>query len=393
MPGGVLGSGVGVDSDLFRPAFIDIVRVMTTRLGPRIVTALISLFLFPTTLPAWVNGQLLIWMEDARAQALRPTTHKFETTLGIKVLIESPANLTTNFPIVAQAAKGPDIVIWAHDKVGEWADGGLIAPLTISPAFMKNFLPSSWEAVTHRDSLWGYPIALETVTLLYNKKLVNGAPPVQLSDLYSLNRQISQQGSRTILWECNSAYYSWGILASDGGYIFGRSGTDFNVRDIGVSNSGAVEGLQQIVDLVRAGLLAKDAKSSDSENLMARGKLAMTISGPWSWPNLVKNQIDFGISSVPGINGKPGRPLVGVSAAYINRSSPNLDIATEFLQHYLLTPDALQAMDRANPIGVPALLSYYEQASAKNPLVRDLREAVEKGSIMPNIPQMGRFFS
>ncbi|MBV9672916.1 MAG: maltose/maltodextrin ABC transporter substrate-binding protein MalE, partial [Verrucomicrobia bacterium] len=44
-------------------------------------------------------------------------------------------------------------------------------------------------------------------------------------------------------------------------------------------------------------------------------------------------------------------------------------------------------------LGVPALLSYYEQASAKNPLVRDLREAVDKGSIMPNIPQMGRFFS
>jgi maltose/maltodextrin transport system substrate-binding protein len=67
--------------------------------------------------------------------------------------------------------KGPDIVIWAHDKVGEWADGGIIAPMGVSPKFVRKFYPQAWQAVPHHNSAWAYPIALETITLIYNKKL------------------------------------------------------------------------------------------------------------------------------------------------------------------------------------------------------------------------------
>jgi maltose/maltodextrin transport system substrate-binding protein len=50
-------------------------------------------------------------------------------------------------------------------------------------------------------------------------------------------------------------------------------------------------------------------------------------------------------------------------------------------------------MNAAKPIGVPALLSVYEKMASENPLVKDLNAAIDLGEIMPNIPQMGRFFS
>jgi maltose/maltodextrin transport system substrate-binding protein len=74
--------------------------------------------LVPLNAFAWTNGELLIWMDNERGGALQPIVHKFETELGLKVTIETPEKITDSFPIAAQAGKGPDVVIWAHDKVG-----------------------------------------------------------------------------------------------------------------------------------------------------------------------------------------------------------------------------------------------------------------------------------
>jgi maltose-binding protein MalE len=140
-----------------------------------------TFFLVSINLFAWTNGELLIWMDSARAQGLRLIANKFEKDLGVKVTIVTPQNITNDFPIAAQVGKGPDILIWAHDKVGEWADGGLIAPVEASNEFVDKFLPKAWQAVRYEEWVWGYPIAMETVTLIYNKRLLEGPPPKELS--------------------------------------------------------------------------------------------------------------------------------------------------------------------------------------------------------------------
>jgi maltose/maltodextrin transport system substrate-binding protein len=361
----------------------------------RLLLILSALYLVPIHLFAWTNGELLIWMDNDRGQALRPIAGNFETDLGLKVTIETPQSITDSFPIAAQAGKGPDCVIWAHDKVGEWADGGLIAPIDVTGKFVCKFFLKSWQAVMHAERLWGYPIALETVTLIYNKALLHGPPPSQLSQLASRDQEIKKDhpGVITILWDPRSAYYTWGILASGGGFVFGRKGSDYDLRNIGIATPGAVDALSEIVALIRAGILPKTCSYSETEDLMGQGKLAMMISGPWAWSNLTKKGIDFGIAQIPGIDGKVGRPFVGVSVVYFNRSSPNQDLAKEFIERYLLTEDGLAAMDLVKPIGVPALISSYEQMAKNNPHLRQLKASVDYGQVMPNVPQMGRFFS
>ena len=78
---------------------------------------------------------------------------------------------------------------------------------------------------------------------------------------------------------------------------------------------------------------------------------------------------------------------------YLNRSSPNQDLAKEFIERYLLTEDGLAAMDLVKPIGVPALISSYEKMAKNNPHLRQLKASVDYGQVMPNVPQMGRFFT
>jgi len=371
-----------------------------TRALKRVVWSRIVLFIavtsvFPAAAQAWTNGELSIWMDSDRGRALEPVIKKYTDESGIKVKIESPEKLTDSFGMAAQVSKGPDIVVWAHDKLGEWADGGLVAPVELSEEFVGKFLSKAWEAVVHQGWLWGYPIAVETVSLIYNKKLLDGPPPKDLSELGNIDATVKKEhpGASAILWDYKSSYYSWGMLASGGGYVFGKSGKEYNLQDTGLATPGAVQGLSEIIALIHSGVLPKSVSYSAVEDQMGQGKLAMIISGPWAWSNLVKSGIDFGIAPMPGIKGNLGHPFVGVSVAYVNRSSPNQDLAREFIEHYLLTDEGLSAMDHGKPIGLPALNSLREKMVSENPLLQQLNVCVDQGAVMPNIPQMGRFFT
>ena len=364
---------------------------------PKVKKIILFLTLWLIAVPAfaWKDGELLVWMDADRTLALAPILKKFEDQYAIKVHLDSPQNVTDSFPTAAQSGKGPDIVIWAHDKVGEWADAGLISPVEVRQETREKYFPQAWEAVTHKDHVWGFPIGLETVTLIYNKKLLAGPPPKSLSDLTALDEKIKQQhpGVTCILWDYKSAYYSWGIFASAGAYIYAKSTGGYDLGNVGVANSGAVEALSKILALVKSGVLPKSVSYSAAEDLMSQGKLAMMISGPWAWGNLMKTGIDFGVAPVPGCDDKPSKPFVGVSAAYINRASSNQDIATEFIQDYLISEEGLKAMNDAKPIGIPSLISLAEKMDQENPLLNEMKACVEQGEVMPNIPEMGRFWS
>jgi maltose/maltodextrin transport system substrate-binding protein len=134
------------------------------------------------------------------------------------------------------------------------------------------------------------------------------------------------------------------------------------------------------------------SSGSIPQELMAQGKLAMMISGPWDWPNLMKSGIDFGVAPMPGINGKLGKAFIGVSVAFVNRSSPNRDLVKEFLEKYALTKESLCALDHVKPIGIPAMLSLDDELSQNNPLLGEMKPCVDEGEVMPSIPQMGGFW-
>ncbi|MFY9988088.1 MAG: maltose/maltodextrin ABC transporter substrate-binding protein MalE [Chthoniobacterales bacterium] len=361
----------------------------------RLVLCAVLVFTWIRPAAAWVNGELSIWMDSDRLPAMREAGRKFEHDYGIKVNVDATENIPNNFPLAAQSDKGPDVVIFAHDKVGEWADGGLIAPIPVAASYRARFHGDCWDAVRHRGEYWGYPLCFEVVGLIYNKKLVPGSPPAQLSDLIDLNQRIKAErpGVTTILWDYASPYYSWGIFGSAGAYVFGKTDAGYDTKDVGIATPGAVDALNQLVGLVHAGVLPKAASMAGiPKEMMAEGKLAMMISGPWDWPDLMKSGIDFGVAPIPGVDGKPGKAFVGVSVAYINRSSPNLDIARQFLENYAITDETLSTANKLKPIGIPALNSLYERMSKNDELLREMEVCADDGEVMPNIPQMGRFW-
>jgi maltose/maltodextrin transport system substrate-binding protein len=345
---------------------------------------------------AWTDGELLIWISDNRGfRALEALGKKFEEEMGVPVKVETHQEITDKFQSAARGGKGPDIFFWAHDRIGEWADAGLLKPLEISEDFKAAFIPMSWDAVTHNKQIWGYPLALECVSLICNKKIVTGKPPTQLAEFPAFAKELKAKDPKliAIMWDYTTPYFSFPFLASAGAYSFKKTEGGYDIKDIGVDNAGAIEGLTAIVNLVKEGVLPKGSTQSVMEQKMGGGELATMVSGPWAWANLRKSGVDFFLAPLPGVGGNPGKPFVGVWTALINRATPNGDLAAQFLEKNVCTVDGLKTIDADAPLGVPAVKSLADEMSAKNELIKATYENALNGVVMPNIPQMGKFWS
>ena len=339
------------------------------------------------SLLVWING-------DKGYNGLQKVGDAFTRDSGVKVVVQHPEGAPDKFQAAAAAGKGPDIMCWPHDRAGEWAKSGLIVPVRPPRRIRAEIDESSWAAFTYRGQTWGYPLAIEAVGLIYNKALVP-APPESFEQVIEIDRKLKagSGGSKSaILWAYNNSFFSWGLLAGPGGFVFGRDAQgELDPRVVGINNEGALKGAQMIDRLVKGGHMPKGARYSEMEGAFARGQVAMMINGPWAWDNVRKVGIDFGVAPLPSIAGKPGKPFVGVLGCMITAPSKAKDVAREFIENHLLKVDSLKVISADVPLGVPANKAYYAELSA-DPRIRATMDNARAGAPIPNIPEMGRFF-
>ncbi len=338
----------------------------------------------PLRLLLWVNG-------DKGYNGLQKVGDEFARQSGVQVVVQHPEGAPDKFQSAAAAGKGPDIMCWAHDRVGEWAKSGLLTPVRAPKRIRDEIEDSAWTAFTYRGQVWGYPLAIEAIGLIYNKALVP-TPPASFDDVIAIDQRLKAQGKGAILWAYTNSFFSWPLLAGPGGFIFGHTATgDLDPKTVGVNTPGALKGAQMLDRLVKDGHMPKGARYSEMEGAFARGQVAMMINGPWAWDNARKVGIDFGVAPIPSIGGKASKPFVGVLGCMITAPSKLKDVAREFIENHLLKVAGLKAISADVPLGVPANKAYYAELSADPNIAATMANA-KAGEPIPNIPEMGRFF-
>lgn len=336
---------------------------------------------------------LVVWFTVEGSKGMRRIGEAFTADTGIEVVIETPdADGPSKFQQAAAAGKGPDLLIYAHDRIGEWIGGGLLHAVTPSRRLLDDIDPLAWKGFAYRGRLWGYPYAIEAVTLIYNRALVP-EPPRSFDEVFALDARLSGQGRKAILWDYTNCYFTWPLLAAHGGYAFkARPDGTFDARDTGVDNAGALVGARLLERLLKQGLMPAGSGYPEMESALAQGRVAMTINGPWAWLNLRRAGIDFGIAKIPSVAGKPAVPFVGIKGIVINRSTSQREAAVEFVENYLLALPGLKAIDRAEPIGAPASRAFYGEL-AVDPRIAGIMASARDGLPTPSVPEMGRFWA
>jgi maltose/maltodextrin transport system substrate-binding protein len=339
---------------------------------------------------AFEEGKLLVWIGTNRDEtALQQVVQKFTDDLGIPATVEVVDPVPEKFQQAAATGDGPDIVLFAHDRFGEWSAGGLISPVTPSAEIKDGILPTAWDAVTIGGQVWGYPVGVEAIGLIYNKKLV-ATPPTTFEEIPSIE---VPEGVTRIMWDYNNTYFTFPLMAAGGGFAFEKGSDGSYVgTETGVNNEGALAGANMLKSLIDEGVMPKGVDYALMDGAMAKGEAAMVINGPWSWAGYKTAGIDIGVAPLPSVGGKPSKPFVGVFAFAINAASPNKDLAVELLENYVLTDEGLSAWNAAGHLGALADITVGE-AQASDPNVATTLENVAAGVPMPSNPEMGAFWS
>jgi maltose/maltodextrin transport system substrate-binding protein len=366
---------------------------MTMKTGARILAlSTLTAVLFSTSAMAKIEeGRLVIWINgDKGYNGLAEVGKKFEQDTGIKVTVEHPDKMEEKYPQVAATGDGPDIIFWAHDRFGGYAQSGLLAEVTPDKSFQDKLFPFTWDAVRYDGKLIGYPVSVESLSLIYNKDLLP-TPPKSWEEMAAVDKQLRAKGKSAIMFNLQEPYFTWPLLAAGGAYAFKPTQGGYDVKDTGVDNAGAKAGMQFLVDQVKAKMLNADTDYSIAEAAFNKGQTAMTINGPWAWSNIDKSKINYGVTTLPTLNGKPSKTFVGVLSAGINAASPNKELAREFLENFLLTDAGLDAVNKDKPLGAVALKSF-QQTLEKDQRIAATMSNAQNGDIMPNIPQMSAFW-
>jgi len=288
---------------------------------------------------------------------------------------------------------GPDLFIFAHDRVGDWAESKIIEPIEfwMTEAHADRFLFKAIDALCYGDSLYGLPMAFKSTALYYNKALVP-TPPRTTDELVRIARQNTDRakGRFGLVYDNSKLYFHAPWLFGFGGAIFVKQGEDDRRGKLAVNSKAAARALAFARELGGPdGIVPPEPSTTLTTTLFNQGKAAMAISGPWMLGELDQKRIQVGVAPLPTVSatGKPASPFLGAEGLMMSARCTQKDAA--FKAMTFLTSDAV-AIERAVQARQPvANNAAWKDARVKaDPILSAFRRQLDSATVMPGTPQM-----
>jgi maltose/maltodextrin transport system substrate-binding protein/arabinogalactan oligomer/maltooligosaccharide transport system substrate-binding protein len=336
------------------------------------------------------EGTLVVWVNAEREAIVKSAGEKFTAQFNIPIVTQTMGfgDVRNNFNISAPAGEGPDIIVGAHDWIGQLYNNGLLADLDLGDA-AKNFDPAALGAFTYDGKLIGLPYQVEAIALYYNKDLVPEAPKTMAEAIEISKKLVAEGKVDQGIAIPPDPYHSYPIFTSFGGFVFGKDADgNYDPSQVGLDSEGMIKGAQQLDQLVKDGVFSNAVGYGEASDLFKKGRLAMWVTGPWELGNIRAAGVNYGVAAIPAFDG-PSRPFLGVQGFMVSKFAKNPDLAKAFVTEFIATEEVMQALYDAAP-AVSAYLPVRE-ANADNDL-KGFSDSIANGEAMPAIPQMSAFW-
>ncbi|MBH0161258.1 MULTISPECIES: extracellular solute-binding protein [Fictibacillus] len=342
--------------------------------------------------------KLVMWEDQEKGAGTKDAIKKFEEKYGIKVelkeipMLDQQEKLRLDGP----AKKGPDVITTPHDRIGPLAIEGLIAPIEVSDDVTKLYTESSINALTYDGKLYGLPKSTETPVFIYNKKQMPEAPE-SLEDVLAFSKGDKGGAQYGFLANWTDFYFANGVLSGYGSYVFKDDNGTLDPKDLGLSNKGAVEGLDYITSWYKDGLFPKgiigEKAGQTIDGLFQEGKVASVMNGPWSFQGYKDAGIDIGVAPMPKLpNGEDVKTFIGVKGYNVSQFSPNQEWAAKLVEFITNEESAKTRFEKTAEI--PPVVSLMEDPIiADNEAAKAVAVQSERGVPMPNIPEMAEVWA
>lgn len=345
------------------------------------------------------DEDLVIWTSPDRIEWIQPLAEAFAEENGISVGVQGITDTRQDFITANSAGNGPDVVVGAHDWIGQLVQNGAIDPLQISPADLEGYLPVAVQATTFDSQLYALPWAVESVALYCNTEF---APDTYatIEDVIAVAQPLVDAGTLDVpvilqQGELGDAYHMQPLFTSGGGYVFGRDAEgNYNQGDLGLNSEGSIAAAQKIAALGAGGsdTIRTSIGGDNYLSLFTEGRAACMISGPWSLPDVKSTLGDaYTIQPVPGFaGGAVAQPFMGAQVFMVASAGENKAFAQEFVTNFANTEEAMQQLfDSSNQ--PPALSAVLDGVTDQD--VLSFGTAVQNAAPMPALPAMAEVFA
>jgi arabinogalactan oligomer / maltooligosaccharide transport system substrate-binding protein len=343
------------------------------------------------------SAKIVIWADADRVPAVTKVANAWAASKGVTVQVVQKQSGPIRQEVSTVAVDtAPDVIVGAHDWVGELSGNGSIIPLSPTAATKKQFPAYALSAFSYGTAikkLYGAPVALENIALVTNTKLAK--PPKSFADLEkqalaAKKKTKSQVGVAVQQGATGDAYHMYPFFSGLGGYVFGTNKAgNLDPSDIGVANPKFLKNASLIDKWNKEGLIRSQVNDSIAKDLFLKGKVAYWMTGPWFLAEIRKSGVPYAISAFPRIvAGFKSAPFLGVQGYMVTKYSSAHGVeslAKDLVANYMMQPPAQLTLALANDRS-PANLKALAQVKDKD--LKAFGAASSGGVPMPNIPQM-----
>lgn len=292
-----------------------------------------------------------------------------------KIMLDGPAGV------------GADVFVVPHDHMGSLVIGGHILENTMD---MSAFVPAAVIGASYGGKVYGYPLAVETYALFYNKDIIPN-PPKTWEEVFEFAKTWTDKSKNkyAIAWPVTDAYYDFMFYAGYGAQLFGPNGDDRHQHNL--NSPEAVKGVQffqqvrkQILDVPSGDMTGDFVKSSFQE-----GTIPMVLGGPWDIAVYKEAGVNFGITTLPILPGAKDVPasFSGVRLAVVSAYSENPEQAKKFAEFLVSREELIKRFDITGQIPPRKDITVEDEWSQG--ILAQSQYAIP----MPKITQIGTYWS
>ena len=339
--------------------------------------------------------EITLYVEDQYKAYAETVAKAYKEQSGTTVNIKSGDQMggLDKLSLDNQSGQAPDVMMAPYDRVGSLGTDGQLSEVTLSDGAKTDDKTKS--LVTAADGkVYGAPAVIESLVMYYNKDLVKEAPKT-FADLENLAKDskyafAGEDGKTSaFLADWTNFYFAYGLLAGNGGYVFGQNGKD--AKDIGLANDGSIAGINYAKSWYEKwpkGMQDTEGAGNLIQTQFQEGKTAAIIDGPWKAQAFKDAKVNYGVATIPTLpNGKDYAAFGGGKAWIIPSSTKNLEAAQKFVDFLVSTEQQKAFYDETNEI--PANTEARSYAEGKNDeLTTAVIKQFKNAQPMPNISQM-----
>ena len=255
--------------------------------------------------------EITFYVEDQYKAFAESAAKAYEKESGVKVTIKTGDQMggLDNLSLDNQSGKAPDVMMAPYDRVGSLGTDGQLSEVTLNDGAKTDDTTKS--LVTVGGKVYGAPAVIESLVMYYNKDLIKEAPKTfaELEELAKDSKYAfaGEDGKTTaFLADWTNFYYAYGLLAGNGGYVFGQNGKD--PKDIGLANDGAIKGIEYAKSWYEKwpkGMQDTEGAGNLIQTQFQEGKTAAIIDGPWKAQSFKDAKVNYGVATIPTLpNGK-----------------------------------------------------------------------------------------